>query len=682
MEQSKATSSGERGSNYGLGIDTGGTYTDAAVLDMETGTVLCSAKSLTTRNDLSVGIGNAIEKLDRSLFRCVRLIGISSTLATNSVVEGKGCRVGLIVIGHEAAANVPVDEMVQLDGGHNLQGDRKAELDIDGAREFVESVKNKVDAFAVSSYLSVRNPEHEIAVRELIKSATDLPVVCGHELSSALGFNERTITAVLNARLIPIITDLIISLKKVQKSTGITAPLMIVKGDGSLMDESVARERPVETILSGPAASIIGSKALTGLNDAIIVDVGGTTTDIGILRDGRPRLDPEGAILGNWRTRVKAVDAFTSGIGGDSRVVVAGRKLQLSPLRVVPLCIASSTWPSIKPKLQALRGTRAKWVPSYMDLDSVPQSTELYTFNRRFNGEPLGQEQERVLELVTQEPRTLYELAELLNVHPLALNLRKMEGQGMILRIGLTPTDMLHAEGSYVEYDAEASRLGVEIQAANAEMEPAEFIATVKRMVIEKVAGEVLKKLIYEEAGEGKMCDIANSLVNNMIKGDGRRDFAATVHLNKPIIGIGAPVGAYLPGVAEIFHTQLVLPENSSIGNAAGAVSGNVMESMEMLIKPKKGMGAMENPPCTLHWMQERKDFESLSEALAYAREEGGRLVREKAMAAGADTVELIVDNHRKEASLDRGWGSNILLEVNLTVTAVGKPRLYFEACR
>ncbi len=312
----------------------------------------------------------------------------------------------------------------------------------------------------------------------------------------------------------------------------------------------------------------------------------------------------------------------------------------------------------------------------------MPQSTELYTFNRRFNGEPLGQEQERVLELVTQEPRTLYELAELLNVHPLALNLRKMEGQGMILRIGLTPTDMLHAEGSYVEYDAEASRLGVEIQAANAEMEPAEFIATVKRMVIEKVAGEVLKKLIYEEAGEGKMCDIANSLVNNMIKGDGRRDFAATVHLNKPIIGIGAPVGAYLPGVAEIFHTQLVLPENSSIGNAAGAVSGNVMESMEMLIKPKKGMGAMENPPCTLHWMQERKDFESLSEALAYAREEGGRLVREKAMAAGADTVELIVDNHRKEASLDRGWGSNILLEVNLTVTAVGKPRLYFEACR
>ncbi len=681
MEASESSSS-RRGAYYGLGIDTGGTYTDGAILDMETGKVLCSAKSLTTRNDLSIGIGNVIKKLDPSLYSCIRIIGISSTLATNSVVEGKGCRVGLIVIGHEAAENIPVDEMVQLEGGHNLQGERKAELDMEGAKAFVRAMKNKVDAFAISSYLSVRNPEHEIAVRELIKSETNLPVVCGHELSSALGFNERTITAVLNARLIPIITDLIASLKKVQESTGIKAPLMIVKGDGSLMDESVARERPVETILSGPAASIIGSKALTGLNDAIIVDVGGTTTDIGILRDGRPRLDPEGATLGNWKTRVKAVDAFTSGIGGDSRIVVSGGKLHLSSLRVIPMCIASSTWPCIRPKLEALRGSRSKWVPSYMDLDSVPQATEFYTFNRRFNGDPLGPEQEKVLELLAQEPRSLYELAELLNVHPLSLNLRKMEGLGMILRIGLTPTDMLHAEGSYVEYDAEASRIAVEIQAANAEMEPADLIATAKRMVIEKIATEVFKKLVYEEAGEGKMCNIANSLVSNMIKGTGRRDFAIDIRLNKPIIGIGAPVGAYLPGVAEIFHTELVLPKDSSIGNAAGAVSGNVMETMEMLIKPRKGMGTMENPPCTLHWMQEKKDFESLEEALAYARTEGGRMVKEMAIAAGADSVELIVDNHRKEAALDRGWGSNVLLEVKLTITAVGKPRLYFEACR
>ncbi len=300
----------------GLGIDTGGTYTDAAILDIDNGKVLSKAKALTTRNDLSIGIANAIGKLDRSMFDKLRLVAISSTLATNSVVEGKGCRVGLIVIGHEAGQYVPVEEQVQISGGHDVQGDPATDVDLDAARAFIDNVKEKVDAFAISGYLSVRNPEHEAAVKHLVRSMTNAPVVCGHELSSALGFNERTITAVLNARLIPMIADLIASLKLVQKNTNINAPLMIVKGDGSLMDESVARERPVETILSGPAASMIGAKALTGLQDAIIIDVGGTTTDIGILRNGRPRLDPEGAILGGWQTRVKAVDAFTAGMEG------------------------------------------------------------------------------------------------------------------------------------------------------------------------------------------------------------------------------------------------------------------------------------------------------------------------------------------------------------------------------
>jgi N-methylhydantoinase A/oxoprolinase/acetone carboxylase beta subunit len=457
---------------------------------------------------------------------------------------------------------------------------------------------------------------------------------------------------------------------------------MIVKGDGSLMDDSVAKEKPVETILSGPAASIIGAKALTKLSDAVIVDVGGTTTDIGILRNGRPRLDPEGAILGGWRTRVKAVDCFTSGIGGDSRVVVAAGKIHLSPLRVIPLCIASSKYPTLLPKLQALKGAQGKWVPSYMELDTIPQVTEFYVFNKRISGPDIGPDMEKVLELTKQEPRSLYEISELMNVHPLSLNLRKMEALGMILRIGLTPTDMLHAEGSYVEYDAEASKIGVEIQAANMEMEVPDFINSVKTAVIEKIATEVLKKLIFEEAGEAKLDDVAVCLMNNMIRGTGRRDFALNLELNKHIVGIGAPVGAYLPAVANKFHTGLDLPLHSEVGNAAGAISGNVMESVDMLIKPKKGLGAMDNPPCTLYWLQEKKDFESLDEAVDYAKEVGSKLVKEKALASGADTVELIVDNHRKEAKLDKGWGSNILLELNLNITGVGKPRLFFEGKR
>jgi N-methylhydantoinase A/oxoprolinase/acetone carboxylase beta subunit len=222
----------------------------------------------------------------------------------------------------------------------------------------------------------------------------------------------------------------------------------------------------------------------------------------------------------------------------------------------------------------------------------------------------------------------------------------------------------------------------VEIQAANMEVEMPEFIRMVKTAVIEKISTEVLKKLIFEEVGEAKLDDVSTALMNNMIRGTGRRDFACKLELNKHIIGIGAPVGAYLPAVAEKFHTGLELPLHSEVGNAAGAISGNVMESVDKLIKPKKGLGAMDNPPCTLYWLQEKRDFESVDEAAGYAKDVGSKMVRELALASGADSVEIIVENHRKEAKLDKGWGSNILLELNLNITGVGKPRLFFEGKR
>jgi N-methylhydantoinase A/oxoprolinase/acetone carboxylase beta subunit len=223
----------------------------------------------------------------------------------------------------------------------------------------------------------------------------------------------------------------------------------------------------------------------------------------------------------------------------------------------------------------------------------------------------------------------------------------------------------------------------VEIQVANAEMSPPpEFIEAVKTAVIEKIAIEVLQKLILEKVGERRMGDVGTALMNNMVRGTGRRDFAVKLELNKPIIGIGALVGAYLPGVAERFHTDLVLPQHSEIGNAAGAISGNVMETVEMLIKPKKGMGTMDNPPCTLFCMQERKDFENLNDAIAYACTEGSRLAIERSLSAGADAVEVVVDKSRREARLEKGWGGNVLIELNITITGVGKTRLFFEGKR
>ncbi len=114
-------------------------------------------------------------------------------------------------------------------------------------------------------------------------------------------------------------------------AVGIAAPLMVVRGDGALISAAMARERPIETILSGPAASIVGARWLTGETDALVSDIGGTTTDVALLRDGRPEIDPLGARVGGWRTMVEAVAMRTTGLGGDSEVhLVRGARRRLA----------------------------------------------------------------------------------------------------------------------------------------------------------------------------------------------------------------------------------------------------------------------------------------------------------------------------------------------------------------
>ena len=146
----------------GLGIDTGGTYTDSVIMDLDGGKVIRKAKALTTREDLAIGIRNSLEMLLQEDRQRICLVSMSSTLATNSVVEGKGCRVGLILIGMEQRETMPVDHYVEVAGGHTLNGLVQQQLDIAKVEEFVGSVADRVDAFAVSSFLSIRNPEHEL----------------------------------------------------------------------------------------------------------------------------------------------------------------------------------------------------------------------------------------------------------------------------------------------------------------------------------------------------------------------------------------------------------------------------------------------------------------------------------------------------------------------------------------
>src|SRR5690606_27963105 len=166
-------------------------------------------------------------------------------------------------------------------------------------------------------------------------------------LTSKLGGPRRALTTLLNARLISMIDRLIAATEGFMSMRGIACPLMVVRGDGALVSAAFARARPIETILSGPAASLVGACHITGLHDAVVSDIGGTTTDVAVLDGGRPRLDPEGATVGGFRTMVEAVSMRTFGLGGDSEVAleagVLEPKILLGPRRLVPLSLAGVT---------------------------------------------------------------------------------------------------------------------------------------------------------------------------------------------------------------------------------------------------------------------------------------------------------------------------------------------------
>ncbi|MCX7286775.1 MAG: hydantoinase/oxoprolinase family protein, partial [Rhodobacterales bacterium] len=340
--------------SYFLGVDTGGTYTDAVILDEAANLILGKAKALTSRQDLAVGIGQAVDAAIAAAGISagqVALVSLSTTLATNALVEGQGARVALVFIGFDPrdlgrgglTEALKGDPVVSLPGGHTHAGTEAAPLELARLEDLVRALGDEVSGFAVASSFATRNPAHEIAARDLIRRVTGRPVTCSHELSANLNGPKRALTAVLNARLIGMIDRLVAACERHLATVGIDAPLMVVRGDGALISAAMVRERPIETILSGPAASIVGARWLTGASDALVSDIGGTTTDVALLRGGLPEIDPMGARVGGFRTMVEAVAMRTTGLGGDSEVhlVTEGLTggLRLGPRRLMPVSL-------------------------------------------------------------------------------------------------------------------------------------------------------------------------------------------------------------------------------------------------------------------------------------------------------------------------------------------------------
>ena len=227
--------------SYILGMDTGGTYTDGVIVDSASRKIICKAKALTTKDDLTVGIKNCLDRLKFDRMSEITLVSLSTTLATNAIVEGRGGKVALLYMGAELEDEVPAAVSVKIKGKIDIMGRLMEDIDEKEIEDVLMSLKGKIDAVAVSEYASVRNQKHEKIVKHMAEKLLDVPVICGHELTSALGFQHRSVTAILNGKLISIIDELLKSTKKVLSEKNINGKIMIVKGDGTLMTEKVAK---------------------------------------------------------------------------------------------------------------------------------------------------------------------------------------------------------------------------------------------------------------------------------------------------------------------------------------------------------------------------------------------------------------------------------------------------------
>jgi N-methylhydantoinase A/oxoprolinase/acetone carboxylase beta subunit len=657
-----------------FGIDTGGTYTDAVLLDDEAG-VMASAKALTTKHDLSIGIRNAVERVLPDPPPDIRLVSLSTTLATNAIVEGQGSPICLLLLGYAPDAldraglrqALGDDPVVFVDGGHTVTGEEQMPLDLEAARRAVQAHASKVAAFAVSGYFAVRNPAHELAVRSLIHEMTGVPVTCGHELTSNLDAPRRALTVALNARLIPLLQQFILAVRGMLVEKAIHAPLMVVKGDGSLIDAQVALERPVETILSGPAASVVGARHLLSEDDVFVVDMGGTTTDIALLRDGRPVLNQGGATVGGWRTMVEAVAVHTFGLGGDSEVVLDGvEELVVGPRRVVPLSLLAYQYPGT---LEVLRRQAAKPAVEPYDGQFVLRQRPLDTGQGS-----LSETQAEIWETLAAGPLPLADLFRSVQIsHFRRRALTRLVERGLAVMSSFTPTDAAHVLGYHHDWSLEAAQLGAELWARR---EPGENAHDFCQRVMQQVTVQAGRALVATALAETHGVNLDGQdvwrrlFVDRALIEDGREgsllDVALT--LRRPLVAIGAPVETYYPAVAERLHTRLCIPQHAEIANAVGAVAGGVMQTVNALIKPlDDDSGFRVHLPIGIH------DFRDLEAAAAYAMEEASLLAQTQAQRAGAVNVQV---QTRREDHIIRLQSEDVYFGSEVMATAVGRPRL------
>jgi N-methylhydantoinase A/oxoprolinase/acetone carboxylase beta subunit len=671
----------------GIGIDTGGTYTDAVIYDFEAKKILSSAKALTTKDDLSKGITEALTSLDRELLKKADIAALSTTLATNACVEGKGGRAKLLFIGLDGSTLERVgksygfssaDDLFCCGGSGTFDGKTAPKPDWDRIKEDTKDWLRDAEGLGIVELYAMNNGA--VAEREgkkLFADLLDIPVVCGSELFSGLNSVQRGSGTLLNAKLVPIIKDFLAAIKTSFKRLGIKAPVVIVRSDGSLMSEEFSKRRPVETILCGPAASILGGMELSERKNSIIIDMGGTTTDISIVRNSQPVKARDGISIGSWKTFVKGVFIDTFGLGGDSAIRHEGMSFRIDTDRVIPISLLAKSHPSVKNELKSLLASNT---------GHTKPIHEFYTLVKDIKDKTGWTEGEkRFCRALKAGPLTLRAAASIAGTDIYKLDVKRLETEGVVLRAGLTPTDIMHIKGDFSNYDTEAAVLAARFvmrcsgrdDSKKAELDA--FCNEVYDRVKKKLYCNIVRILLQDKYPSLRRDGLTSQLEELIShRWDEFRDkpgagsgpfFISDFKVNASLVGIGAPIHIFLPDVALALGTDCVIPENAGVANAVGAVVGNIAASVEVEVRPNHTPGGIKG--FYVSTSEENIYVYSRDEAVNIAREKAKELALTEAKDRGVMgdiTIELEEENFTGRAAREQVLD----LGTRVNATAIG----------
>ena len=526
-------------------------------------------------------------------------------------------------------------------------------------REMIE--RDGIAALAVSGFAATINPMHELRIKALVAEEFGLTVCCGHEFSDLLDFSVRAQTAVLNARIIPLMLRFFSDLQGLLERRGIRAPVMVVKGDGTLISAAMARQRPVETILSGPAASVAGAKMLTGLADATVVDMGGTTTDIAEIRGGAVAVRERGARVGGYFTHVRALDMQTAGLGGDSLIRWTKSGFVLGPKRVMPLvCAAAIDGTGVAAALRRLGGK------------SYPRSgqTILLAMPGGIPEGGLAVREAALLALVRERTLAIDEATTALGViSPRFLPTESLLQGGAVGISGLTPTDLLHFRGAYRKWQPEAANLAINYLAGALGVTAEALVEDLFRQIGQRLGEELFRHVALagdEAGGAGGYEATDQYLLSCLLGRKSSERHELTITFRQPIIGVGAPIGYFLPEAAKRFNCPLLLPVDGDVANALGAITSHVAVRRRLVICPDGKGGYLVDGVCGT------PRYTSLAAAEQWAREYLRQAVLLLARKAGTcgEEVAITVNDRIVKAS----GGVPIFLERILVGALIGQP--------